>query len=71
MGGNRDLRLPAERKLNTKCFFLKSRKEAASVEFLGGDREGWRGEGPAQGSWAWGWGWGQGWWKAGIGIWAV
>jgi hypothetical protein len=29
-------RLSEERKLKTKCFFLKSRKEAASVEFSGG-----------------------------------
>lgn len=29
-----------ERKLKTKCFFLKSRKEAASVEFLDGARVG-------------------------------
>ena len=28
--------LVKERKLKTKCFFLKSRKEAASVEFFNG-----------------------------------
>lgn len=28
--------LAEERKLKTKCFFLKSRKEAASMEFLDG-----------------------------------
>lgn len=33
-------RLSEERKPKTKCFFLKSRKGAASVEFLGGGREG-------------------------------
>lgn len=31
-------RLSEERKLKTKCFFLKSRKEAATVEFHNGER---------------------------------
>lgn len=38
IGGNRDPRLSEERKLKTKCFFLKSRKEAATVEFHNGER---------------------------------
>lgn len=32
-------RFSEERKLKTKCFFLKSRKEAATVEFHGGGGE--------------------------------
>ena len=47
--------LVKERKLKTKCFFLKSRKEAASVEFFDGGGE-WRGTPQTMGSQAW-WGW--------------
>lgn len=50
--------LAEERKLKTKCFFLKSRKEAASVEFLNGDGSKWRGTPHSIGSQAW-WGWEQ------------
>lgn len=50
--------LAKERKLKTKCFFLKSRKEAASVEFFdggGGDSK-WTGTPQPTGSQArWGW----------------
>lgn len=51
--------LSEERKLKTKCFFLKSRKEATSVEFLGGGQWGiWRGTAQLVSPQAWG-GWGQ------------
>lgn len=37
-------RFSEERKLKIKCFFLKSRKEAVSVEFLGGRERRWHEE---------------------------